>query len=76
MVEIFQAKTWSSHVTKAGNESAVTVLYNHWKWKKPISFGFMGTGLVPMDKNNSCEVITRGITVYEKNRIVAFHDPV
>jgi len=72
----FQAKTWSKDVTKEKHDKAVAVLHNHWKSKKPITFGYIGTGLVPINEENNCEVSTRGVTVYEINGIVAFHDPV
>ena len=69
-------KTRSNYVTEEKHKEAITFIKKAWKKKIEIHFGYMGTGLVPVDNAASCEVKIKGIMFTPENSITAFHNAI
>ncbi|WP_299599711.1 hypothetical protein [uncultured Microbulbifer sp.] len=67
-------KTWSAHTSLETQEAAIEFLLSAHQENRIVSFGYIGTGIVPESKRNICRVLSRAL-VKSANGVVSFHDP-
>ena len=66
-------KTWSKHTSKEKHDKAISYLVKAQKNNTPITFGYIGTGILPKSKRDFCTVISRALIISEKG-VISFHD--
>lgn len=69
------SNTWSKNVSADDHEVALNFLKKAMIDSTVISFAYVGSGIVPIDKRNLCIVRSRGL-IQDGINVVSFHDPI
>ena len=67
-------KTWSDHTSRDTQKVAIDYLLKAQQNDRIISFGYIGTGIVPENKRNICRVVSRAL-IKSGDGVVSLHDP-
>ena len=67
--------TWSDFVKEDDHIAALDLLESHKESGTPIDFGFIGYGLIPLDKDKPCDVAARALWIYD-GAVLAFNNPI